>query len=145
MESELKDLAASEGLQGVVHFLKPVPVANLIPTIQGADLGAVLMVADCKSHYLVLPNKLLESIAAGLPVVASDLPEIASLVQGYEIGVLCQPQDPRDITRGIKEALVPERYGAFKANLKQAQEELNWEKEAQKLTDLYWHLIRVEE
>lgn len=143
MESELRDLARSQGLEGVVHFLKPVPVANLIPTMQGADLGAVLMVADCKSHYLVLPNKLLESIAAGLPVVASDLPEIASLVQTYEIGVLCQPQDPKDITRAIEEALVPERYGAFKANLKQAQEELNWEKESQKLADLYLHLIQA--
>ena len=99
------------------------------------------MVADCKSHYLVLPNKLLESIAAGLPVVASDLPEIASLVGTYGIGVLCQPQDPQDVARAINEALVPERYGAFKANLKQAQEELNWEKESQKLTHLYLSLI----
>jgi len=144
MEPELKDLARREGLKGVVHFLEPVPVANLIPTMQGADLGAVLMVADCKSHYLVLPNKLLESIGAGLPVVASDLPEITNLVRAYGIGVLCQPHDPHDIARAIREALVPERYGAFKANLKRAQEDLNWEKESQKLTDLYLRLIGAE-
>lgn len=143
MEAELKDLVRSQGLEGVVHFLKPVTVANLIPTMQGANLGAVLAVADCKSHYLVLPNKLLESIAAGLPVVASDLPEIASLVGTYGIGVLCQPEDPLDVARAIREALVPERYGAFKANLKRAQEELNWERESQKLTRLYLSLIRA--
>ena len=143
MEAELKDLAVGEGLNGRVHFLKPVAVANLIPTMQGADVGAVLMVPDCKSHYLVLPNKLLESIGAGLPVIASDLPEIASLVGTYGIGVLCRPEDPHDVARAIRETLVPERYGTFKDNLRRAQEELNWERESQKLTRLYLSLIRA--
>jgi glycosyltransferase involved in cell wall biosynthesis len=141
MEPQLRELARREELERTVHFLKPVPVANLIPTMREADLGAVLMVADCKSHYLVLPNKLLESIAAGLPVVASDLPEIREIVRGYRIGVLCQPQDPEDIARAIQEALAPDGYETFKANLKRAQQDLHWEKESQKLTDLYRGLL----
>jgi glycosyltransferase involved in cell wall biosynthesis len=76
-------------------------------------------------------------------VVASDLPEIASIVRSYEIGVLCNPEDPQDIARAIKEALTPYRYATFKANLKRAQEELNWERESQKLKDLYLGLIRT--
>ena len=35
-----------------------------------------------------MPNKLFEYMQAGLPVLASDLPEIASTVRDSEIGIL---------------------------------------------------------
>ena len=143
MAKELGDLARTEGLEGRVHFQRPVLPHQLIPTMREADLGAVMIRGkDSASYFLSLPNKLFETIAAGLPVVASDLPEIRRIVSGYEIGILCQPEDPRDIARAIEEALSPNRYAAFKANLKRAQEELNWERESQKLVDLYQRLIR---
>lgn len=142
LEAELREMVRREGLDGSVHFLKPVPPEALVGTMQGADLSAVVMKGDGSLNNLYsLPNKLFEAIAAGLPVVTSDLPEIANIVQSYEIGLLCQPEDPKDITRAIEEALSPDRYATFKANLKRAQEELNWEKESQKLAGLYRRLL----
>jgi glycosyltransferase involved in cell wall biosynthesis len=144
LEKDLKDLARGQALEARVRFLRPVLPQQLIGTMKGADLAAVLMKVDGSLNNLYsLPNKLFEAIAAGLPVVASDLPEIASIVRSYEIGVLCNPEDPQDIARAIKEALTPYRYATFKANLKRAQEELNWERESQKLKDLYLGHIRT--
>jgi len=143
MERDLRNLALEEGLSGRVHFLRPVPPEQLIATMKEADLSAVMMkVEGSLNNFYSLPNKLFEAIAAGLPVVASDLPEIANIVRTYEIGILCNPEDPEDVARAIKEALSPPRYATFKANLKRAQQELNWEKESQKLADLYRRLLR---
>ena len=144
MEKVLKDLVRGQGLEGVVHFLRPVAPHHLIATMREADLAAIMMKAEGSLNNLYsLPNKLFEAIAAGLPVIASDLPEISQIVRTYEIGVLCQAEDPQDIARAIEEALAPDRYATFKANLKRAQEELNWEKESQKLKDLYLGLMRT--
>jgi glycosyltransferase involved in cell wall biosynthesis len=142
LETELRELARSHDLEGRVHFQRPVLPHQLIPTMRGADLGAVMIRGeDAASYHFSLPNKLFEAIAAGLPVVASGLPEISRVVLGYEIGIICQPDDPVDIARAIRESLSPERYGTFKANLKRAQQELNWERESQKLSDLYRRLV----
>jgi glycosyltransferase involved in cell wall biosynthesis len=144
MEKELSELARKEGLESMVHFLKPVLPEDLISTIAEADLAAVTIKPHGSLNNLYsLPNKLFEAIAAGLPVVASDLPEIGQLVRAYQIGVLCHPEDPQDIARAIQEVLLPDRYGTFKENLKQAQRELSWEKESQKLVDLYQRLVKA--
>jgi glycogen(starch) synthase len=142
MEDELKGLIEAQGLGDRVHFHRPIPPQHLIPAMKEAELAAILMKEDgCLNNRYSLPNKLFEAIAAGLPVVASDLPEMAHLVRSYDIGVLCRPEDPADIARAIEEALEPSRYALFKANLRRAQEDLNWEKESQKLIELYRNLL----
>jgi len=142
MKKELQELVREEGLEDRVHFLKPVPPQDLVGTIAEADLAAVIIRGgDCRSYLYSLPNKLFEAIAAGLPVVASGLPDIRDIVEAYEIGILCHPEDPQDIARAIEEALAPDRYPTLKANLERAQRELSWERESRKLSRLYQTLV----
>jgi glycosyltransferase involved in cell wall biosynthesis len=50
------------------------------------------------NEVLSTPNKLFESIAAGVPVVTSDFPERRAIVLNPALGPLgavCDPTDPR--------------------------------------------------
>lgn len=76
---------------GNVHVLDPVPHSDVVGYISSADYGLVIIEPISLSYELALPNKLFECAFAGLPVVASDNPEIRSVVSEYSLGVLVPP------------------------------------------------------
>lgn len=80
-------------LQERVRFLDPVPPEALLPMTASADVGVTLLEDTCLNHRYALPNKLFEYLMAGLPVLASDLPEMRRVVSGYDVGVVVDPQD----------------------------------------------------
>jgi glycosyltransferase involved in cell wall biosynthesis len=55
---------------------------------------------------LSLPNKLFEYLSAGVPVLASPLPEIRAVV-GQGVGVLADPQDAGAVADALRTALDP--------------------------------------
>jgi glycosyltransferase involved in cell wall biosynthesis len=66
------DLANESRLDGCVQFHKSVPIEQLPPLITQADVGIVPYLNDKYTQY-VLPVKLLEYVALGIPVIASRL------------------------------------------------------------------------
>ena len=59
--------------------------------------------ADERQPSFTTPQKLWEAIAAGVPVVATDLPGMAEIVRDTGCGVLVDATDPADIARGIRQ------------------------------------------
>jgi glycosyltransferase involved in cell wall biosynthesis len=57
------------------------------------------------NHRLTTPNKLFEAMAAGVPVVASDLPGMAPIVRETGCGVLCDPTDVDALAAAITSIL----------------------------------------
>src|SRR4051794_4875762 len=121
---------------GRVHFVPARPPEQLLAATAEADVGVTLLEDVCENHRLALPNKVFEYVAAGVPVVASDLPELHALVERYGIGVLVHPNDPQSVADGITRALAEPRADALAA----AAAELSWQVEQQLLVDLYEHI-----
>lgn len=53
-----------------------------------ADLGLVLLENCGLSYYYSLPNRIGDFVMAGVPVMASDFPEIRNVVSRYNVGTL---------------------------------------------------------
>jgi len=137
LEGELRNLALRAGLANI-YFLPPVKAWELPGFICGASLGVALIEDTDLSKRCSLPNKLLEYIAAGVPVLASDLPEIRRLVAGYQTGVLVNPRDYGDIRNVLKELLSKgERLDRMRQNALKARESLTWEGEVSRLINGY--------
>lgn len=137
--------AAEEGVLDRVHLLPPRPFEELAATAAAADVGIVPLRPLNLNQVLGDTNKLHEYLMGGLPVVASDLPEIRRVVERGDppVGELFDPDSPQSIAAAVRAVLDDrERYEARRREARRlALEELNWEAEAPKLLAIYAGLL----
>jgi glycosyltransferase involved in cell wall biosynthesis len=137
----LKIRAQALGLLDRAVFLPPVPPEQVSHFAREATLGVALIEAGCLSYQYCLPNKLFEYIQAGLPVVVSNLPEMAALVKLYDIGATFTAGDPDELAIVLNKILCsPESLAHYRRKVTEAADELNWEKEHLKLLAVYSRL-----
>ncbi len=105
LQSELKTRAAEPGLSARLFVLPAVGPAELLDWVGSADVVAMPIQPTTLNHRLTTPNKLFEAMAAGVPVVASDLPGMAPIVRETGCGVLCDPTSPASIAAAIRSVL----------------------------------------
>jgi glycosyltransferase involved in cell wall biosynthesis len=145
----LLEQAADPRYGGRLHVLAAVPPERLLDWVVDADVGVMPIQASTLNHRLSTPNKLFECLAAGVPVVASDFPEMRRIVLGNPggpLGELCRPDDPADVARGIRAILQrpADELTALRTRcLAAAHEQWNWETESRRLVDLYAEVRRT--
>jgi len=101
--------------------------------------------ADNLSNFLGDTNKLFEYLMAGLPVAASDLPEIRAVAtQGDPpVGELFDPNSPASIAEAVTRILAdPAEYELRRREARRlALERFNWNLEERRLLDLYEQVL----
>lgn len=143
-ETRLRQLATDKHLSERLIIVPPVAPDEVAATLGQADIAAVTITPSSLSYEYSLPNKFFESVAAGLPMVVSGIPELRRMVEQYEIGLVCDPTDPQDIAAMCAQLLEPETLARYKANVARAREELNWAQEEKKLIAVYRPLLEGE-
>jgi glycosyltransferase involved in cell wall biosynthesis len=145
----LDDLAAEPRFAGRMHVLDAVAPVELLPWVASADVGVMAIKPSTQNHRLSTPNKLFESLAAGLPVVVSDFPEMRRIViddPAGPLGAVCDPADPASIAgaiRSIVEKPTSERAALRQRCLRAAHERWNWSIEGGRLIGLYADLAAL--
>jgi glycosyltransferase involved in cell wall biosynthesis len=114
----------------------------MLEYIASADVGVLICPKNASLNvYYSLPNKFFEYLLAGIPVVASDFPEMRKIIRKYDVGCVVDPHNPRGIAEGIKSILSDEgRYLQMKENTRKVLEDYNWGKESKKLLRAYEEL-----
>jgi glycosyltransferase involved in cell wall biosynthesis len=137
-EKELMELTRILKLKDKVNFVGRIPPDKLLQYTSQAHLGISLEEGLGLNYYYALPNKLFDYIQARIPVLVSDLPEMASVVHGYGIGRVTKTSDPFELALIFNEMLTDEpQRKIWQANLGKASGELIWEKEENKLLAIY--------
>ena len=142
------ELAGESRWHRRVHLLDPVPPADLLPWVSSADVGAMPNPGATLNDKYSSPNKLFECLAAGIPVVASDVPTIRRIVAGdpsNPLGVVCDPSRIESIAAALRSILElddPASEAIRARCLAAAWDRWNWEVESAGLTRLYGDLIR---
>lgn len=138
VEDKLRKLVHILGVQDKVSFLGRIPQKELVEYTVQADIGISLEETMGLNYYYALPNKLFDYIQAEVPVIVSDLPEMAAVVRHYDIGMVAQTVDSAKLAGLFTEMLHnTQKRKYWKENLKKAAEELCWEREEHKLLELY--------
>jgi glycosyltransferase involved in cell wall biosynthesis len=135
-------LAEELGLAARAYFPGYMPLAELLDYTVSADVGLAPFQKTSLNNYYALPNKLFEYAMVGLPVVASDFPEMRRVVTTFEVGELVHdPTSPAEFAAAIRRIFAdPARYAALQDNARRLAEEFNWEHEAHRLLALYAEL-----
>jgi glycogen(starch) synthase len=136
--------AAGPPYRGRVFVLGAVPPDQLLAWTASADVMVMAIQPTTLNHRYTTPQKLFEAMAAGVPVLASDLPGMAEVVTATRTGVLCDPTSPRaiaDALRSMLEAPPSEREAARARSLRAAHDRYNWETQVTTLFGLYRGLL----
>lgn len=146
---ELEDLVSEPRFEGRLHLLDAVPPGELLDWVAGADVDVIPLQHSTLNHWLCTPNKLWESLAAGVPVVVSDFPAMRPIVlddPAGALGAVCDPADPASIASAIRTIVAspPQARAELRRRcLEAAHVRWNWEQESATLVELYAGLGRA--
>ena len=85
-----------------------------------------------------MPNKLFEYTMAGLPVIASNYPDLGTFVTENHMGITCDPESPVSIADAVHVLLAdPKLRNELASGAKVARDTFNWQHEQKKLLDIY--------
>lgn len=126
-----------------IHVLPAVSPDDLMPWIAGADVSFVGQPPWTLNHRMNLPNKLFESLMAGVPVIVSTDNEQCRLVTAEAVGVCADIGDARAIAGALASLAggsATERSRLRGHCRSVALSRYAWEQNAGALVDLYRRL-----
>lgn len=130
-----------------VHFLGTVPYPQVPAFLGGAAVGWLPRDPAARNNLLAWPNKLVEYMAAGLPIVASDLPTQGRIIREVGCGLVVPAMDPEAHAAAIVDLLEhPEEAASMgRRGFEAARTRFSWEHELVKLQTLYTALLGTRE
>ena len=134
---KLKGLVTQLKLDARVIFINALPYPQMMEYTRRSYLGLILeKIESSDEHRLALPNKLFDYLHAGIPVLSTEVVEIKSIIDQYEVGQLIDNLEPASIAASILNISGNENiYNRWKANTHSAAKEFNWETEEKVLID----------
>jgi glycosyltransferase involved in cell wall biosynthesis len=127
-----------------IYFHDRLPPHEIIDCIAQCDVG-VLPYWNKKdlSYWYSLPNKLFDYIMAELPILSSAQPEYKNIIETHALGVCVQPDTPHAFLNGFHELMT--NHAFYQSNLTRVKANFTWEKESEKLINLYQEIAEKKE
>lgn len=137
LSEELRVLAQQYKVKSKVKFMGYIE-PNKLPSITSrAYLGINVSDNLGLSYYYSLNNKCFDYIHAGIPSVTNDFPEYQKINEKYQVAVLTD-LNAKNLADSINLLLNDKAlYNKLRSNCILAREEYNWQKEEQKLLEIY--------
>jgi glycosyltransferase involved in cell wall biosynthesis len=111
-----------------VRLWGAVPFADLPAITAQATVGLSLENGDALNLQYATPNKVYDYLAAGLPVVISNLPGLRSQTEPYQAGVVLHQHTPQALAQTVSQLLGDaQAYAALCAGAARAAQHYVWD------------------
>ena len=138
IKNELIKLIDNHNLQQKVQLTGRLSIEELARLTPRASAGFSIEEDLAMNYHFALPNKLFDYIQAHVPVIVTNLPEMAAVVKHYQIGLVISSHEPTELAEAFRTALFNTKLREeWRKNLKTATEELTWENEKKVLYDIF--------
>lgn len=119
-----------------VIFTGWIPFSKLVMALPSFTVG-VIPSKPCLLNDIVIPRKTFEFMAAGLPVVASDLKAMREIIESGTSGILIKPEDQDALCEGILKLITDEElYEKIQQNGRRIAEKYSADNEVAKIEEL---------
>lgn len=141
MEGSYHELAARLGISENVEFINDADDSRLVECYQSCDL-VVLPSLDTSEAFGIV---LVEAMACGKPVVASDLPGVRSVFENGQHGLLVEPGNIEDLANKITTLLGDKQMARLfgVAGRKRVETAYTWTRAAADLDGIYRQVKRT--
>lgn len=102
LDAELRAVIAEHGLEGHVELAGPMPRERLLGLYPRASVVVAPCIVGSDGNRDGLPTVLVEAMALGVPVVATDVTGIPELVEDGRTGLLVPQHDPAALAAAIR-------------------------------------------
>jgi glycosyltransferase involved in cell wall biosynthesis len=141
----LRALAEQLGVGGRVSFHPPVPPQEVSAFVATASVSVLPIQNTCLSYDYCFPNKLMESVYAGLPLAVARLTELRRFIDRFGCGELMDEADPADIARVLRRICAERaRYAPDVHKIAEIERHHGWAVQEQRLRARYAELTRQE-
>ena len=137
-KKELLEYTIKKKLINKIFFLGRVPFQQLKSITCEFDLGLSFEEDTCLAYRYSLPNKIFDYLHAEIPILASDLPDISSLVINNKIGEVLSSRNPKQIASQIEYIL--KNKNLYNLNLKSTKKKFCWENQEKIIIELFNNL-----
>jgi len=99
---ECREVVRMRQLQDRVHLVPMVPHSEVMSYLACADIGAILHDGRLSAgNFMAAPQRLSDYAVHGIPVVASDYPNMEALIYRYGLGRCADPFQPQRLADAI--------------------------------------------
>jgi len=121
-----------------IHLHDPVKHDHVVDVVSKADFCVCMIENASLSYYYCLPNKLFECSFAGLPVIASNFPDMSRYVNQYDLGVTVYPN-----ASSLKKILIRIEKGEIRKDgfLSRDIKNISWTAQHERLQGAYKNLL----
>jgi glycosyltransferase involved in cell wall biosynthesis len=133
---ELKKRVNNLQLNEKVFFLGRIAGSELYKYTPSADLGLCLLENKGLNYYYSLPNRIFDYLHAGIPVMATNFPEIAHIVTTHKTGILINHYEPEYLAETINNFFAE---GFDTSHFLEIAKQYCWEEEEKILMDVIVH------
>ena len=138
IERELTKRAIELDVSDRVHLMGLVPFDQVVNAVASADASVLLNENTSMNFDLALPNKLFESVLAGIPIVVGGLSAPSQFVVEQKVGFVVDQQDPKSIAAALNKIMAdPGAMRPSPERLAVLRETFGWGAQEAKLLDVY--------
>lgn len=138
---ELSAQAAKLGSGDRFHVVPFVPPEHVPLYLQSATLGLSPLL-HAPNHDIAITNKFCEYLAAGIPIVSSDTPAQADLIESLDLGAVHRAGDSKDFARAVREVLADrERIAKRIREDEELRHRFSWAAQAEVIRDVYQSIL----
>jgi glycosyltransferase involved in cell wall biosynthesis len=140
--ARVRALAERLGIAGRVTFTGMIEPARVPGLLRTATILALPNPASAISNRFTSPLKLFEYMAAGRPIVASDLPSIREILHDERDALLIAPGDATAFAAAIRRLIAePETAGRMGRAAAALAPQYSWSRRAERLEALFTGVI----
>jgi glycosyltransferase involved in cell wall biosynthesis len=133
----LEQLSAQLGLTGRVRFLGAVRGAGKVHLLQNARFGVVP-----SRNWEAFPLVVTEGYAAGLPMIGTNIPGLADLIEPEKTGLVVPAESPEPLAAAMQRLFADdELVRTMSRAVRVAVKKYDWRHVAQQHLDLYQRLL----